>query len=84
MASITITYNPKAGGRAKVTVGAGPNAARRRTLHRGGFIFNEGATVGVYNPGHAAADLASLFTSLHSDALTLTTSTTGYYADGSE
>lgn len=80
MANVTITYNPKAGGRAQVTTGV-ITAAHRRTMHRGGFIFGPGVNVGFFSPGGSISDLASVFTSLHSDTLTLTESTAGYYDD---
>ncbi len=50
-------------------------------MHRAGFIFAPNQNVGVFHPGAAASDIASLFTSIHSDTLTLTESTVGYYDD---
>jgi len=81
MANITLTYNPKAGGRVRVTTGV-ITAAHIRTFHRAGFIFAPGANVGFYSPGATGqTTIIADVTSIHSDTLTLTESTTGYYDD---
>ena len=81
MANVTITYNPKQGGRARVTTGA-ITAAHRRTMHRSGFIFSPSQNVGFFSPGAARQyNIIADFSSIHSDTLTLTESTAGYYDD---
>ncbi len=81
MANITLTYNPKAGGRVRVTTGV-LTAGERRTLRTAGFMFDDGANVGFYSPGATRQNtIIADITSIHSDTLTLTESTTGYYDD---
>ena len=81
MANVTITYNPKQNGKVRVTTGV-ITAAHVRTFHRAGFIFKPGANVGEFHPGATRkATLIADVSSIHSDTLTLTESTVGYYDD---
>lgn len=81
MANITLTYNPKQNGKVRVTTGV-ITAAHVRTFQRAGFIFAPGANVGEFHPGATGkTTLIADVSSIHSDTLTLTESTVGYYDD---